>query len=213
MEKVEIVKRYVDELINSPINIVGYKDFEEAYHYLYKDSVFAVKREDLGEKFLDVGTGGGIPGVFLAVEYDVYGLLIDSISKKVEYAKHLCEELGIKNVDFLCIRAEELKNNGNYREYFDSAVSRAVSKIATVLELTAPYVRIGGKILLYKGPGYNEELSQSVVAMKELGVKLLEVREYSIRGKERFLVVFQKIAPTPEKYPRKVGVPEKRPIK
>jgi len=213
MEKIEIVKKYIEELINAPINLVGYKDFEEAYHYLYKDSVFAVKREDLGEKFLDVGTGGGIPGVFLAVEYDVSGLLIDSICKKIEYAKELCERLRIENLDFLCIRAEELKNNGDYREYFDSAASRAVSKIATVLELTAPYVRIGGRILLYKGPGYNEELRQSVVAMKELGVKLLEIREYSIRGKDRFLLVFEKFAPTPEKYPRKVGVPEKRPIK
>ncbi|WP_448375257.1 16S rRNA (guanine(527)-N(7))-methyltransferase RsmG [Fervidobacterium sp.] len=213
MEKIEIVRKYIEELISAPINLVGYKDFEEAYYYLYKDSIFAVKREDLGEKFLDVGTGGGIPGVFLAVEYDISGLLIDSICKKIEYAKDLCGKLGIKNVDLLCIRAEELKNKGDYREYFDSAVSRAVSKIATVLELTAPYVKVGGKILLYKGPGYNEELSQSIVAMKELGVKLLELREYSVRGKDRFLLVFEKFAPTPEKYPRKVGVPEKRPIK
>jgi len=110
-------------------------------------------------------------------------------------------------------QSEELKDKGNFRESFDSAVSRAVSKIATVLELTAPYVKVGGKLLLYKGPGYNEELGQAVNAMKELGVKLSEVRKYSILGKDRFLIIFEKTSPTPEKYPRKVGIPEKRPIR
>ncbi|MGQ9855784.1 MAG: 16S rRNA (guanine(527)-N(7))-methyltransferase RsmG [Fervidobacterium sp.] len=213
MEKQELVKRYIEALINSPINLVGYDNFDEAYHFLYIDSTLPVKAEDLGQKFIDVGTGGGVPGVFLSIEFGVFGLLIDSVCKKIDYIKHKCEELKIENLEFLCIRAEELKDKGEYREYFDSAVSRAVSKIATVLELTAPYVKVGGKILLYKGPGYTEELGQSVNAMKELGVKLSEVRKYTIKGKDRFLIVFEKFDKTPEKYPRKVGIPEKRPIR
>ncbi|MGB9614729.1 MAG: 16S rRNA (guanine(527)-N(7))-methyltransferase RsmG, partial [Fervidobacterium sp.] len=129
------------------------------------------------------------------------------------YVDQVCRELGIENVKLICTRAEELKTKGDFFEKFDSATSRAVSKIATVLELTAPYVKIGGKILLYKGPGYAEELGQAVSAMKELGVKLSDVRKYSILGKDRFLLVFQKVSHTPEKYPRKVGIPEKRPIR
>lgn len=167
----------------------------------------------MGSIFLDVGTGGGVPGVFLSIEFGVRGILIDSICKKIDYAKKISSEVLIPNIEFLCCRAEELKNLGNYRESFDAAVSRAVSNIATVLELTAPYVRIGGRILLYKGPGYNEEIGQAVNAMRELGVKLKDIRKYSILGKDRFLIVFEKILPTPEKYPRRIGIPEKRPIR
>ncbi|MFN3328208.1 MAG: 16S rRNA (guanine(527)-N(7))-methyltransferase RsmG [Fervidobacterium pennivorans] len=213
MEKMELVKKYVEELISAPINLVGYRDFNEAFHYLYMDSVLAVKPEDLGNNFLDVGTGGGVPGVFLLIEFGIHGFLIDSVCKKIDYVKNLCERLGLSNVELMCVRAEELKDKGMFRERFDSAVSRAVSRIATVLELTAPYVKVGGKVLLYKGPGYNEELGQAVNAMKELGVKLAEIRKYSILGKDRFLVIFEKMSPTPEKYPRKVGIPEKRPIR
>lgn len=213
MEKMELVRNYIEKLISSPLNLVGYRDIDEAISYLYFDSVLPVKKEDLGNLFLDVGTGGGVPGVFLSIEFGVNGILIDSICKKIDYISKVCENLGLENVKFICTRAEELKDIGEYREKFDCATSRAVSKVATVLELTAPYVKLDGKILIYKGPGYNEELGQSVNAMKELGVKLKEVRNYTIKGKDRYLLVFEKIAPTPEKYPRRTGIPEKRPIR
>ena len=213
MEKMELVRNYIEKLISSPLNLVGYKDIDEAISYLYFDSVLPVKKEDLGSLFLDVGTGGGVPGVFLSIEFGVNGILIDSICKKIDYISKVCENLGLENVKFICTRAEELKDIGEYREKFDCATSRAVSKVATVLELTAPYVKLDGKILIYKGPSYNEELGQSVNAMKELGVKLKEVRNYTIKGKDRYLLVFEKIAPTPEKYPRRTGIPEKRPIR
>lgn len=212
-KKKNLVERYIKELISSPLNLTGYKDFNEAYHYLYLDSILGVKAEDLGKVFLDVGTGGGVPGAFLSIEFGVNGFLIDSICKKVEYVKKIISELEIENVELLCCRAEELKELGSYIEYFDAATSRAVSKIATVLELTTPYVKVGGRVLIYKGPGYNEELGQAVNAMKELGVKLKDIRRYSILGKDRFLIVFEKISQTPEKYPRRVGIPEKRPIR
>lgn len=213
MEKMELVKSYIEKLITSPLNLVGYKDTDEALHYLYFDSVLPVKKEDLGNIFLDVGTGGGIPGVFLSIEFGVNGILIDSVCKKIDYISKICESLEIDKIEFICTRAEELKDIGEYREKFDCATSRAVSKIATVLELTVPYVKLGGKVLIYKGPGYNEELGQSVNAMKELGVKLKEVRNYNIKSKDRYLLVFEKIAQTPEKYPRRTGIPEKRPIR
>ncbi|MEN3042481.1 MAG: 16S rRNA (guanine(527)-N(7))-methyltransferase RsmG [Fervidobacterium sp.] len=213
MEKTELVKSYIEKLISSPLNLVGYKNLEEAFSYLYFDSILPVRKEDLGNIFLDVGTGGGVPGVFLSIEFNVRGVLIDSVCKKIEYVSKICKELEICNIEFICTRAEELKNIGNYRDYFDSATSRAVSKITTVLELTAAYVKVGGKILIYKGPGYNEELGQSVNAMKELGVRLKEIRNYNIKGKARYLLVFEKVNYTPDKYPRRSGRPEKRPIK
>lgn len=212
-EKLELVKMYLDRIVNAPINLTAFKDPQEAFANLYLDSILAVKPDDLGEYFLDVGTGGGVPGVFLAIEFQKRGLLIDSVCKKIDYVTRVCQELGITFVSSLCIRAEELKNVGDYFERFDSAVCRAVSSVATVLELTAPYVRISGKVLVYKGPGYTEELGKSVNAMKELGVKLIDVRRYSIQGRDRYLLVFEKIFHTPEKYPRRVGVPEKRPIR
>lgn len=213
MEKMELARKYIEQLLVSPVNLTGYKDLDEAMHYLYFDSVLPVRKEDLGNLFLDVGTGGGVPGVFLSIEFDVNGILIDSICKKIDYVNKICDALKIDKIKLICARAEELKDIGEYREIFDSATSRAVSKISTVLELTAPYIKIGGKILIYKGPGYNEELGQSVNAMKELGVKLKEIRNYSIKGKDRYLIVFEKVSKTPEKYPRKTGIPEKRPIR
>ncbi|HCI29476.1 MAG TPA: 16S rRNA (guanine(527)-N(7))-methyltransferase RsmG [Fervidobacterium sp.] len=213
MEKMEIVKKYIERIVNAPMNLVGYKDVEEAFAYLYSDSVLPIKDEDLGELFLDVGSGGGVPGVFLSIEFDKRALLIDSICKKIDFVKKTCTELGINSVEAMCTRAEELKDVGDYFERFDAATARAVSKVPTVLELAAPYVRIGGKILLYKGPGYNEELGRSISAMKELGVKLFETRTYSIHGKSRYLIVFEKVSPTPKKYPRKSGIPEKKPIR
>lgn len=213
MEKMEIVRKYIERIMNAPLNLVGYKDFEEAFAYLYSDSVLPIRIDDLGEKFIDVGSGGGVPGVLLSVEFGRRVLLIDSICKKIDFVKQTCSELGIDTVETMCVRAEELKNVGDYFEKFDAATARAVSKLPTVLELTAPYVRVGGKILLYKGPGYNEELGHSINAMKELGIRLLETRNYSIRGKSRYLLVFEKTHSTPRKYPRKTGIPEKNPIK
>jgi 16S rRNA (guanine527-N7)-methyltransferase len=213
MEKMEIVKKYIEKIINAPLNLVGYRDFEEAFAYLYSDSGLPVKVDDLGESFIDIGSGGGVPGVLLSIEFGKRALLIDSICKKIDFVAQTCSELGIDTVETMCIRAEELRNAGDYFEKFDAATARAVSKIPTVLELTAPYVRIGGKILLYKSPGYNEELTHSINAMKELGVKLSEIRNYSIRGKNRYLLVFEKTHPTSRKYPRKTGIPEKNPIK
>ncbi|MFN3692230.1 MAG: RsmG family class I SAM-dependent methyltransferase, partial [Fervidobacterium sp.] len=92
-KKKNLVERYIKELISSPLNLTGYKDFNEAYHYLYLDSILGVKAEDLGKVFLDVGTGGGVPGAFLSIEFGVNGFLIDSICKKVEYVKKIISEL------------------------------------------------------------------------------------------------------------------------
>ncbi len=207
----ERIYQYVQSLIQAPINLTAFKDFDSALANLYNDSVLPLIKEEVGEYFIDIGTGGGVPGVFVALEFNIKGLLVDSVCKKIDYVEKLCKELKIGGLEFLCDRAENLKNLG-YLEKFDSAFSRAVSKTSVVLELTAPYVKVGGRIFVYKGPGYNEELGQSVNAMKELNVKLVEVRKYEIQRKDRYLLIFQKIGKTPEKYPRKVGIPEKRPL-
>ncbi len=207
----ERIYQYVQSLIQAPINLTAFKELNEALANLYHDSVIPLKKEEIGDYFIDIGTGGGVPGVFVALEYNVKGLLVDSVCKKIEYVEKLCKEIKIEGLEFLCERAENLKNIG-YLEKFDSAFSRAVSKTSVVLELTVPYVKVGGKIFVYKGTGYNEELGQSINAMKELNVKLEEVRKYEIQRKDRYLLIFRKIGKTSEKYPRKVGIPEKRPL-
>ncbi|HON04265.1 MAG TPA: class I SAM-dependent methyltransferase [Fervidobacterium sp.] len=82
MEKMEIVRKYIERIMNAPLNLVGYKDFEEAFAYLYSDSVLPIRSDDLGERFIDVGSGGGVPGVLLSIEFGRRVLLIDSICKK-----------------------------------------------------------------------------------------------------------------------------------
>lgn len=211
-EKFSLARKYIEAILSSHVNLTGLTSPQEAWHLLYRDSVLAVRREDLGESFLDVGTGGGVPGVFLAIEFGVPGLLVDSVCKKVNFVELTCRELGIENVRTLCARAEELKDLGDYVEKFDAAVSRALSALPVVLELTTPYVKVGGRILVYKGPAFEEELEKAVNAMRELQLRLVDVRRYHVLDRQRVLLIFQKLGKTPDKYPRRSGIPQKRPL-
>ena len=174
------------------------------------DSLKPLKIDDLGNKFLDVGTGGGVPGVFIAISFDnINGLLVDSSRKKIEFVKSTCKKLNINNVDFLNRRIEEQKQ---LIEEFDSVLSRAVAELRIILELTVPFAKVGGKILLYKGKEYKKELEQAKNAINVLNIELSEIREYKILDKERVLLVFKKVSSTNPKFPRKYNQIIKKPL-
>ncbi|MBO8160317.1 MAG: 16S rRNA (guanine(527)-N(7))-methyltransferase RsmG [Thermosipho sp. (in: Bacteria)] len=209
MNKEEIIKQYISEIVNAPFNLTAYKDFHLAYHFLALDSIVPLKKDELGNNFLDVGTGGGVPGVFIRIYFDICGTLIDATKKKIVYVKNVCNKLGIDNLNFIHGRIEE---QSSLKGLFDSVFAKAVAELRIVLELTAPFAKKGGKIFLYKGINYKEELTLAENAINFLGVKLVDVREYAILDKKRYLLIFEKIEETPEKYPRKYSRILKNPL-
>ncbi|SHH16750.1 16S rRNA (guanine(527)-N(7))-methyltransferase RsmG [Thermosipho atlanticus] len=209
MTKDEIIKNYVLEIINAPFNLTAFKDFELAYNFLAIDSLKPLKKEEIGENFLDVGTGGGVPGVFINIFYDVEGTLIDSSLKKINYVKTICEKLGLNKLKFVHGRIEE---QSTFKEKFDSVFSRAVAELRVVLELTVPFAKKHGKIFLYKGINYKQELENAKKAIEILKLKLIDIREYNILEKKRYLLVFEKQDITPPKYPRRYSKISKFPL-
>ena len=140
--------------------------------------------------------------------------LIDSLNKRIKFIKETCEILDIKNVNAIHSRAEDIDRNKDYREKFDICVSRAVANLASLSEYCLPLVKIGGSFISYKSKGYEVEIAEAQKAIKVLGgetgnIEKFELGEYG----ERILLDIKKIKSTPDKYPRKAGLPTKEPIK
>ena len=210
-DEIEIYERYVEFLLNSPINLTSFEK-DEVYHKVVADTLIPLKEFPVFYKFVDVGTGGGIPGVIVSIRFDAEGTLIDSTKKKINILKEFVdrEKLPLKLV---WSRAEKLAHESEYRGKFLYVFSRAVAEMPTVLELTAPFTQIGGYVLLYKGKDWKEELDRSWKAMEILGLDLGDVIEYELKtGEKRALIILEKIENTPRRYPRKYNQIKKRPL-
>ncbi|MFA5855017.1 MAG: 16S rRNA (guanine(527)-N(7))-methyltransferase RsmG [Candidatus Gracilibacteria bacterium] len=166
------------------------------------------------EKAIDLGTGGGIPGLALAVSCpDVNFTLIDSCAKKVHALEEISAELKLKNVDFSCERIEEVAHYSAYRENFDSAFARAVAPLPTLLEYASGFLRAHGFFYAWKSADYSAELASSLRAQKELNLKFVHAFPYVLpEGEARVILVFKKTAKLSPAYPRGVGVPKGKPI-
>ena len=168
-----------------------------------------------GKQLIDVGTGAGFPGVPLKIMTPTLELcLFDSLQKRIHFLEHLCGQLALKDVRTLHGRAEEFGQNAAYRETFDLATARAVAKLPVLAELCLPFVRVGGQFVALKGPELEQELAESQRALETLGGRLGEIKNIQLaHGQyERNLVVVEKIRPTPKKYPRRAGTPQKAPL-
>ncbi|RIH85223.1 Ribosomal RNA small subunit methyltransferase G [Meiothermus luteus] len=167
-----------------------------------------------GAEVVDVGTGAGFPGLPLAIVRPGLRLcLLEATQKKARFVASAIEGLGLDNAEALWGRAEELAR-GVKRETYHAAVVRAVASLPVVAELALPLVRVGGFVLLQKGPEVEGELGRSKGALEKLGGALEGVLPLSlpVGGEARRLVVLRKRRPTPEEYPRKAGVPAKNPL-
>ena len=165
------------------------------------------------KKVLDLGTGGGLPGLVLAVLHtDIEFTLIDSISKKCDAVRELAEKLKLTNVKVICGRAEELGHD--LRERFDVVIARALAPLPTLLEFAAGFSRRGGCFLAYKGPKYQDELPVSKHAMEVLNLDLEKIHHYKLPDDEidRVILIFKKTKTLDPKYPRANGIPKKRPL-
>lgn len=203
--------KYLEELVswNKKFNLTGLKTKDEIKSKLYDDSLNIAKAVDLANKIkvIDIGCGAGFPGIPLKIEYPEIELtLIDSIAKKINFVKHIIEILELKDASAVCSRAEDYAKDNP--EIFDLAVSRAVAKLPVLAEYCLPFVRIGGSFIAQKGPDIEEEIRSAKNAMTLLGGRQKDL----IRVPSGYLVVIEKEKHTPAGYPRRAGVPVKKPL-
>ena len=166
-----------------------------------------------GASLADVGTGAGLPGLPIAIARgDLRVTLIESMRKRCDFLEAVQEKLGLNNARVLCLRAEEAGQQEGLRESFDRTVSRAVAAAPVLLEYLLPLTRVGGAALCWKGPGAAAEAAQAKAAAETLGCPALSLLPVSFPGEERWLIRADKSSPTPPRYPRRTGIPSKRPL-
>ena len=188
-------------------------DPAEAIDRNYIDSLSPLAHLRGAETCVDVGSGAGFPGVPLSIFLpDTRFVLMDSLSKRVGFLQDAIARLDL-NAEAVCLRAEDA-GRGAFREAFDAATARAVASLNVLCELMLPLVRVGGRAVALKGPGAASEVEAAGAALSALGGRCLEIDEARVPGRDwaHTLVILEKTAPTPEKYPRRAGIPEKRPL-
>lgn len=210
---------YEKELIewNSKFNLTAIRDSESirTKHFLDSLSCILAWRTNPPNRLIDIGTGAGFPGIPLKILHPNLKLtLTESVGKKANFCQHIVSMLGLDNVMVIQARAEELGQDLNHREKYDWAVARAVANLNVLSEYLIPLVRVGGTMLAQKGEGGPAEAQSAESAMKILGGKLRQLIPVHLPGiaEDRYLILVDKIAATPPKYPRKPGIPAKQPL-
>ena len=159
---------------------------------------------------IDVGCGAGFPGVPTAIACpEAHVTLLDSLGKRMNWLETILPELGVKA---RCITARAEEAVADHREKFDFATSRAVARLNILLELTAPYVRVGGAVLALKGSAAREELEEAKGAVKKLGLQVESIRDFEFDGATHSVIVLRKVAHTPTQYPRRYAKIKQAPL-
>ena len=176
------------------------------------DSLLIVKNLDLdGKNILDLGSGAGLPGIPLAIYYkNTNFTLLEPLTKRANFLKEIAQKLGLKNVKVVNDRAEIFIKNA--RESFDFVTSRAVSRLNILLELSIPFLKVGGKLIAYKGINYQEEINESKNALDLLSSKIIAIEEENLVqiNEKRYNIFIQKNQKTCQKYPREYRLIKKK---
>ena len=211
---------YERELVdwNTRFNLTAIRDPHEIHikHFLDSLSCIMALRENPGERLIDVGTGAGFPGIPIKIMYPKIQItLVELVGKKADFCRHVVNILDLHGVEVVQERAEALGQDPTYREQFDWAVARAVAILPVLAEYLLPLVRVGGSMIAMKGESGPAEAHSSELAIRLLGGHLRQLIPITLPGvaEERYLVVIDKLAATPNGYPRKVGVPAKHPLR
>lgn len=211
---------YEDELLdwNERINLTAIRDAEgiRTKHFLDSLTVLlAWERQGPPARIIDIGTGAGFPGLVLKLIWPASQVtLVESVHKKADFCRHIVEKLNLQQVDVLSERAEAVGQDPDHRQIYDLAVARAVARMPILMEYLLPLVHRNGMVMAMKGESAPAETQSADKAIQLLGGKLHKLIRVELPTvvEERFIVVVNKVARTPEDYPRRVGVPAKSPI-
>lgn len=217
----ERIERFAELFVeyNSHTNLMSKNDVSLLFEKHIFDSLainlFLEKyKQDKDLNLLDIGTGGGFPSIPVSIFFDdIKVTALDSIGKKIEFVKIIKDKLYLKNLNHMCLRAEDLDEAS--RESFDIVTSRAVSDLNVILEYAIPYLKTDGYFIAYKSKNVDEEIKNAKNALKILGAKVIEKIEYKLPLESdftRFLVVIKKEKQTPKIYPRRNGQAKKSPL-
>ena len=214
-EQENAFQTYYERLVekNQVMNLTAITDYEEVLVKHFEDSLMLLRYDRDFETLIDVGTGAGFPGLPLAImKPDAKVLLLDSLQKRIGFLGEVITGIGLENTMTEHNRAED--GAKAHREAFDRAVSRAVANLSTLSEYCLPFVKVGGYFIAYKSGNVEAEVKDAANAVRILGGTVERIETYSLsNGDPRSLVFIRKIAPTPKKYPRKAGTPQKTPLK
>ncbi|MCQ2795112.1 MAG: 16S rRNA (guanine(527)-N(7))-methyltransferase RsmG [Bacilli bacterium] len=196
---------------NKKMNLTAITNKEEMISKHIYDSLLISKAYDFKNKtILDVGSGGGFPGIPLAMLYPTsHFVLVDSTMKKVKYLDEVAKALNLTNVEVKCARVEEL----NEKEKYDVVIARALAELRIYLELVTYLVKVNGNVIALKGKNANDELAASDNAIKKLNLSLNKIQATAIpTGEKRMNLIFTKIKSTDKSYPREFSQIKKRPL-
>ena len=212
-------ERYFELLVewNEKINLTAITEKEEVYLKHFYDSIAPILQgliENQEIKLLDIGAGAGFPSLPMKILYpQLEVIIIDSLNKRINFLQLLSEELGLEGVYFYHGRAEDFAQDKNFRAQFDIVTARAVARLQVLSELTIPYLKVGGKLLALKASNASEELTEAKNALNILFSKVEDNLSYTLpNGDPRYITIIEKKKETPNKYPRKAGMPNKRPL-
>ncbi|MFU0824532.1 MAG: 16S rRNA (guanine(527)-N(7))-methyltransferase RsmG [Clostridium sp.] len=202
---------------NQKVNLTAITEDEEIIkkHFIDCMKIFKFKPLKEAEKIIDIGTGGGFPGIPIKImRPDIEIVLLDSLKKRINVLNDILKNIGIDDVSTVHGRAEDYAQTSEYREKFDAVVSRAVANLAALSEFCLPYVKVGGYFIAMKGPAVEDEVINAKRAIGILGGKLEDIIEVEIEDSDlnHNLVVIKKIKNTPKQYPRKAGTAAKKPL-
>ena len=212
-------ERYFELLVewNEKINLTAITDKEEVYLKHFYDSIAPILQGLIPNetiKLLDIGAGAGFPSLPMKILYPQLDVtIIDSLNKRINFLQLLAQELDLDGVHFYHGRAEDLAQDKNFRAQYDFVTARAVARMQVLSELTIPYLKVGGKLLALKASNAPEELLEAKNALNLLFSKVEDNLNYDLpNGDPRYITVVEKKKETPNKYPRKAGMPNKRPL-
>ena len=212
-------ERYFELLVewNQKINLTAITEKEEVYLKHFYDSIAPILQgliENQEIKLLDIGAGAGFPSLPMKILYPQLDVtIIDSLNKRINFLQLLAEELDLEGVHFYHGRAEDFAQDKHFRAQFDIVTARAVARMQVLSELTIPYLKVGGKLLALKASNTPEELTEAKNALTLLFSKVEDNISYTLpNGDPRYITVVDKKKETPNKYPRKAGMPNKRPL-
>jgi 16S rRNA (guanine527-N7)-methyltransferase len=202
---------------NQRFNLTAIKDpiGIEVRHFLDSLTCYLAMAGNMGDQVVDIGTGAGFPGIPMKIMCPNIKLtLVEATGKKVEFCRHVAVGLGLESVCVVHGRAEDVARDIKYRETYDVALARAVAPLSVLVEYMLPFLHIGGHIIAQKGETAHAEAHEAEGALGILGGRVERLIPVELPGvvETRYLVVLKKLVATPEKFPRRAGMPEKRPL-